>query len=91
MLNSLDSVGEDEKEIELYHQLTVVQLCRREAFCNEYKALVSRKPMPLKSPLIKLNTSWMKKAASVLMEDFGLQNTCHMICVLQRYCLEDTG
>lgn len=69
----------------------VVQLCRREAFCNEYKALVSRKPMPLKSPLIKLNTSWMKKAASVLMEDFGLQNTCHMICVLQRYCLEDTG
>ena len=33
----------------------VVRSCQREAFSNEYKALASRKPIPSKSPLIKLN------------------------------------
>ena len=33
----------------------VVWLCQREAFMNEYKALVTGKPIPPKSPLIKLN------------------------------------
>ena len=33
----------------------VVQSCQREAFSNECKALVSRKPIPSKSLLIKLN------------------------------------
>lgn len=33
----------------------VVRACQREVFHNEYKALVSGKPVPQKSPLIKLN------------------------------------
>ncbi|XP_067017990.1 uncharacterized protein [Acropora muricata] len=33
----------------------VVRLCQREAFPGEYKALVTGKPIPTKSPLMKLN------------------------------------
>ena len=36
-------------------EVEVVRSCQREAFSNEYKALVSRKPIPSKGPLIKLN------------------------------------
>lgn len=33
----------------------LVQLCQREAFLEEYKALSSRKPLPKRSRLLKLN------------------------------------
>ena len=57
----------------------VVRSCQRGAFVNDYKALVSGKPMWPKSPLFKLNP--------VLC---NLLNTCHMVYVFLRYC-EDTG
>ena len=33
----------------------MVRSCQREAFADEYRALVSKKLMPSKSPLAKLN------------------------------------
>ena len=44
----------------------VVRSCQREAFMNDYKALVSGKPLWPKSPLFKLNP--------VLDEDGGIRS-----------------
>lgn len=70
----------------------VVRSCQREAFMNDYKALVSGKPLWPNSPLFKLNP--------VLDEDGGIRSnerlqfaeiTCHMVYDFLSYCCEDTG
>ena len=60
-LQNMSKKGEKQtSKVVLPHEIReaeeeVVRACQREVFHNEYKALVSGKPVPQKSPLIKLN------------------------------------
>ena len=54
----------------------VVRSCQHEAIMNDYKGLVSGKPVWPKTPLFKCST---RMVVSILMKDCYLLSTCHMV------------